>query len=111
MGAPDKKIISYDSSSDILFIHNGYGLDEKFKGNFDVGDIVLDVSNKGKVKGIEFMNASEYLKLNSDLLSHLTDFEFHVDQYKNRIGITLVLIADQIKKEKDIIVPLAMALN
>jgi len=76
-----------------------------------VGDIVLDISNKGKVKGIEVMNASEYLKLNSDLLSHLTDFEFHVGQYKNRIGITLVLIADQIKKEKDIIVPLAMTLN
>lgn len=107
----DKKLISYDVDCDILFVHNGYGLDEKFKGNFDVGDIVLDVSNKGKVRGIEVMNASEYLQLNTDILNHLTNFEFQVDQYKNRIGITLVLIADQIKKEKDIIVPLAMALS
>jgi len=109
--ASDKKLISYDSECDILFVHSGYGPDEKFKGNFDVGDIVLDVSNKGKVRGIEVINASEYLQLNLDMLNHLTDFEFHVAQYKNRIGITLVLIADQIKKEKDIIVPLAMALS
>ena len=107
----EKKLISYDLDCDILFIHNGYDADEKFKGNFDIGDIVLDVSNKGKVRGIEVMNASEYLQLNTDVLNHLTDFEFQVDQYKNRIGITLVLIADQIKKEKDIIVPLVMALS
>ena len=107
----EKKLISYYPDCDILFVHKGYDSDEKFKGNFDVGDIVLDVSNKGKVRGIEVMKASEYLQLNTEVLNHLTDFEFQVDQYKNRIGITLVLIADQIKKEKDIIAPLAMALS
>jgi len=42
-------------------IHKGYSADEKFKGNIDIGDIVLDVSTSGKIRGIEIFNATEII--------------------------------------------------
>src|SRR3989338_9161372 len=56
------KLLSYDKENDILVIHRGFTSDEKFKGNIDVGDIVLDVSTNGKIRGIEVFNASQFLK-------------------------------------------------
>ena len=64
-----KKIISYDKENDILSIHKGFTSDEQFKGNIDLGDIILDVSTKKRVKGIEIMHATNVLQ------------EFHIDQH------------------------------
>ncbi len=57
-----EKIITYDSVHDILFMHNVYKSDEKFKGNIDIGDFILDISTKGLIRGIEVLNATEHLK-------------------------------------------------
>jgi uncharacterized protein YuzE len=51
----------YDEKNDILSIHKGFISGEKFKTNIDAGSVVLDLSNNGRVVGIELMNASEIL--------------------------------------------------
>jgi len=52
----------YDERNDILSIHKGFKNGEKFKTNIDVGSVVLDFSDKGRIVGIELMNASDILK-------------------------------------------------
>lgn len=37
----------YDKKHDILAIHKGF-LREKFKGNLDVGDLILDISTRNR---------------------------------------------------------------
>lgn len=56
------EVISYDEVEDILFIHKGFKSDEKFKGNIDLGNIIFDLSTKGRVVGIEIMNASKFFR-------------------------------------------------
>ncbi len=55
-------IFRYDKKNDMLVVHEGFSSDEKFEGNADIGQIVLDVSSKGRIRGIEVMNASVFLK-------------------------------------------------
>jgi len=48
----------YDPENDSLFIYKK----TKIKGSVEVGDIIVDISTDGKIKGIEMLNASEILK-------------------------------------------------
>ena len=52
----------YDSENDILSIHEGFSTGETFKGNIDLGGIVLDISTKDEVKGVELLNAHDFLR-------------------------------------------------
>jgi uncharacterized protein YuzE len=48
----------YDPENDSLFIYKK----TKIKGSVEIGDIIVDISTDGKIKGIEMLNASEILK-------------------------------------------------
>ena len=91
------KLLSYDRENDILVIHRGFTSDEKFKGNIDVGDIVLDVSTNGKIRGIEVFNASQFLKPfvekgnEESILNNLLDADFNTKVRPNGIIISLVI--------------------
>ncbi len=56
------KFFVYDKKEDIFFFHKGLQTNEKFKGNIDIGDIILDMSTKGRIVGIEILNASKFFK-------------------------------------------------
>ncbi len=71
----------YDQEGDILFVHKGYTKNDPFAGNVDSGDVILDISKYGKVRGIEILNASNFLKdLDVDdckqILDHVKDITF-----------------------------------
>ena len=91
------KVISYDKENDILVVHKGFASDEKFKGNIDVGDLILDVSTNGKIKGMELFNASKFLKPFADkakeesILSNMLDADFNASVKPNGIIISLVI--------------------
>ncbi len=77
------KKIFYDSEQDILMIHKGYSYDEKFKGNIDLGDIILDFSTDRRIRGVEIFNVSKIfknLKINVDeeLLNYMQNADFKV---------------------------------
>jgi len=38
--------VAYDKENDILFVHKGFSIDEEFKGNIDVGSLILDIPAK-----------------------------------------------------------------
>ncbi len=86
-------MISYDKENDILVIHKGYTSDEQFKGNIDVGDLVLDVSTSGKIRGLELFNASQFLKpfMKGEIVSGIEDASFNVVKKPNGIIISLVM--------------------
>lgn len=74
-----KKSATYDKRNDILSIHSGFSPDERFKGNIDAGDVILDVSTKKRIRGIEILDASRLLGdfgIDMDNLSEMTDAEF-----------------------------------
>lgn len=91
------KVLSYDKENDILVVHKGFASDEKFKGNIDVGDLVLDVSNHGRIRGMEVFNASQFLKSFVEkekqelVLNNLLEADFNTTIKPNGIIISLVL--------------------
>ena len=96
------KKVAYDKENDILSIHNGFMPDEKFKGNIDAGDLVLDLSTKGRIRGIELLNASGFLKdlgVEKQVLENLTGAEFKAQIKPNSIIISMLLKAKNIVKE------------
>jgi|SRR3989344_4330447 len=98
----ENKIVSYDKENDILVIHKGYSDDEKFKGNIDTGDLILDISTKGRIKGIEILNATTYLKefhIDKKLLINLNEAEFSASVKPNGINLSIILKSNGIKNE------------
>ena len=108
------KLLSYDKENDILVIHRGFTSDEKFKGNIDVGDIVLDVSTNGKIRGIEVFNASQFLKpfvekgKEEGILGSIIDADFNTKIKPNGIIISLVIKS---KNKTDIPATIAVPLE
>ncbi|MCD4759907.1 DUF2283 domain-containing protein [archaeon] len=95
-----EKIITYDEENDILAIHKGFNKDEKFDGCIDVGDIILDLSTKGNIRGIEFLNATEILadyKITKEALSNLKKADFLAKGTKHGITIRIKFLIN--KKE------------
>lgn len=88
------KLTSYDRENDILVIHSGFSANEKFRGNIDAGDLVLDISTEGKVRGIEIMNASSFFKefeIGKDVLESLTEARFNAVVKPTSIIIGIML--------------------
>jgi uncharacterized protein YuzE len=99
------KTIFYDKENDILSIHKGFSSDEKFKGNIDAGNLVLDVSTRGRIRGIEIMNASNFLKeffkgfKLEQILENITDAEFNTSIKPESISIGILFKAKNIENE------------
>jgi len=105
------KLVFYDKENDILSVHKGFSSDEKFKGNIDIGELVLDVSTKGRIRGIEIMNATKFLKefsAGKKILESLMDADFNALIKPNSIIVSIVLKAKNIEQEipAKIVVPL-----
>jgi uncharacterized protein YuzE len=106
------KTVSYDKENDILFIHRGFSPDEKFKGNIDADVLILDVSTKGRIRGIEIINASKFFKefdIDKDILENLVDAKFNAVIKPNAIIVSIIFTAKDIERELSakIAVPLA----
>ncbi|MBT4174052.1 DUF2283 domain-containing protein [archaeon] len=102
-------MISYDKENDIFAIHKGFASDEKFKGNIDVGDLILDVSTKERIVGIEILNASVFLKefgVSKEILEGFIDVKFNVVTKGNTISIGIILKTKDVEKPIKIAVPL-----
>ena len=109
--------ISYDKENDILMAHKGFSRDERFKGNIDVGDLVIDVSTKMRIRGIEIFNASDFLKeflkpLKSGLvLRNIEDLRFSSSIKGNSMTISLSIIARIRDRMKEIPAKIAVPIS
>lgn len=104
------KTIDYDPKYDTLFIHKGFEHDEKFKGNIEAGNLILDMSTKGRVRGIEILNATEFLKefdVKKNALKELSDADFEAITKHDSIMISLIIKAKQTETTAKIAVAMA----
>jgi uncharacterized protein YuzE len=87
----DKRIFSYDKDNDILVIHKGFSVDEKFKGNIEVGDLILDVSTRGRIRGVEINNTNMFLQnITLNDFANIVDANFSSSTTPNGIVISLL---------------------
>ncbi len=99
------KLFNYDERNDILSIHKGFSINERFKGNIDAGDIILDLSTKGRIRGLELMGASSLLK---DLeINSLIDAHFNASIRSSSIMLDLFLKS----KEKELPARIALPIK
>jgi uncharacterized protein YuzE len=110
--------VSYDKQNDILAVHKGFSAGEKFKGNIEVGDLVLDLSTRMRIRGIEIMNASEYLKeflelahTKENVLQNLKDVKFNAEVKGESITLALVLVASFAGKQEEIPAKIAVPMT
>ncbi|MBD3303725.1 DUF2283 domain-containing protein [Candidatus Woesearchaeota archaeon] len=99
------KHLSYDKEYDILAIHKGFTKDEKFKGNMNAEQLILDISTKGRIKGVEILDAAEFFK---DFKIDKNTFENLVDAKINPNGVILGI--NVLAKEKEIPAKVAVPL-
>ncbi len=95
------KTFHYDKENDILAIHKGFLANEKFKGNIEAGDLILDVSTTGRVRGIEIMETTKFFKqmdVGKKLLENLTDADFKASSKPSGIVIGIALKSKNLKR-------------
>lgn len=112
------KIISYDKENDILVAHKGFSEGERFKCNIDVGDLVLDMSTKMRIRGIEISNASSYLKeflrlahTRKNVLENVRDIRFSAVIKGESIAVELIIIAEMEDIRKEIPAKIAVPIS
>ena len=96
------QIVSYDKNNDILVVHKGFSADETFKRNIDVGDLILDVSTRGRIRGIEIMHASQFLKefeIGEEILNSLIEADFNAVNKPNGIVIGFIFKSKDIEQQ------------
>ncbi|HLD83889.1 MAG TPA: DUF2283 domain-containing protein [archaeon] len=106
-----KKRTDYDKENDTLFLHKGFEDGEKFKANIDLGELILDVSTKERVVGIQIFSASYFFKefdIEKSILENISDATFKVRMTPHGVIIGFVIKATTIKNEipAKIVVPL-----
>ncbi|MBW2969727.1 DUF2283 domain-containing protein [Candidatus Woesearchaeota archaeon] len=102
------KRFSYDLENDIFQVNLGFAVDEKFKGNIVVGNVVLDLSTKDRVRGLELFDASVFLKdFGIDDLTKVKDVEMQASMRGDAVMLHLVLKC----QNKEIPVRIAVALE
>ncbi len=105
----------YDKENDILAIHKGFSDDEKFKGNIDIGNLVLDVSTRGRIRGIEIINLTRFIKtfagitIDKNLLNKINSANFTATMNPN--GVMLGIILKPQNKEEEIRTNIAVPLE
>ncbi len=101
-GLKMERIIFYDKENDILFVHNGFSKNEGFKGNIEVGNVILDVSTSGRVRGVEILGASGFFKefnIGRKILENISDIEFNSTMKPSGIAVTILIKSRYNKQE------------
>jgi uncharacterized protein YuzE len=95
--AKDQKnvIYLYNKTEDVL------SMEKKKKGrvkaSIDIGEVILDINDKGSVIGIEIFKASKSLQTTKDILSKITDARFSSRQGRDFLVVNLLLLFDDVK--------------
>ena len=87
----ERKKFSYDEYSDSLIVSNK---DENgtVKENFEVGDIIFSLNDKGKIMGIEVRGISNFLEsceVNPDILKNIKGAELKIVSKRGTIFLIL----------------------
>lgn len=84
----------YNKTEDILVVgkHKKY---RKVKASIDIGEVILDVSTRGSIIGIEILNASKNIGIPKESLLGIKDVSFNVRYGLDCTMARLVLYLDK----------------
>jgi uncharacterized protein YuzE len=107
-----EKIVSYDKENDILTIHKGFVSNEKFQGNIDYGNFVLDLSTKQRIRGIEVFNASTFFhptRFKQSMFSDVKEADFTARMCEKKIVLTILLKHKEIETPAQVTIPFTLS--
>ena len=93
----NKAIFDYDAQSDVLYV---YTKGIKYKESMDLGDIIVDIGEKGVVKGIVILDASKKFKLDKYDLKHVKKLSVEVKITSDVIKLKITI--GVIKRSKEV---------
>ncbi|MEK6955744.1 MAG: DUF2283 domain-containing protein [Nanoarchaeota archaeon] len=79
----------YDEKNDILSLHNGFSDNERLKSNIEAGNIVLDLSDKGNIVGVEIMEASDLFDISE--LKNIHEIKFEANKNNKWINVNIII--------------------
>ena len=97
--------ITYDKTYDIISFWNG----KASQVSIEVGDFIVDIDSNGFFVGLEVMNASQNLQIDSEILAKIEKAEMSI-LYKPKYVYIMIKIKIA-GKEKDISIPLTLDLG
>ena len=89
----EKKNFDYDYLSDSLFISRKQS-DEIVQGSAEIGNLILDFTNAGKIVNIEVRNISKFLEMMNvlpDILNELEGVDLIVQKQRGAVSLFIVL--------------------
>ena len=101
----EEKSFDYDNTSDSLIISRKQA-DEKVQGSAEIGNLILDFTNNGKIVNVEIQHISKFLEmmnLNPRILNELIAVELIVQKQKEAVFLFAILKTPTLKQ------PLALA--
>ena len=94
------KNFDYDNFSDSLIISRKQ-TDEKVQGSAEIGNLILDFTNTGKIVNIEFQHISKFLEVmnvNPNILNELTAVDLIVQKQKGAVFLLATLITPTLEQ-------------
>ena len=88
-----EKNFDYDDVSDSLFISRKQS-GEIVQGSAEIGNLILDFTNNGKIVNVEFQNISKFLgmmNLDYKILNELEEANLIVQQHRGAVSLFAVL--------------------
>jgi len=99
----DAKIL-YDKNEDMLYVYSG----KHPKFSLEVNNLVLDISSRGQVVGIEILDASKFLGISKKMLAAIKEAKISSISRGMYLFVRVVMVmADSREVITPIVVPLA----
>ncbi len=95
-----KESFSYDPLGDSIIISNRLE-NEKTKKNFMFGNLVISLSNSGKITGLEIKEFTHFLKeydLDSSIISKLKNTKLNISTQRDILTLKLELESKNLRK-------------
>ena len=93
------KRISYDSEFDLAYFSRVSAKGTKAEHSIDIGDFIIDISNRNRVIGLEVLDASKNLGMTKKQLSSVENTSIVVKYTPSSVVISLTLKIKNVEKE------------
>ena len=76
MNKPKKTKIKYSFKEDVFL---GIPLKRDYDSSFQIGNFIFDLDKKGKINGIEILNASKIFNIPKRFLNHIEEAKIEIE--------------------------------